>query len=147
MQVVNTVLRKISRSQLKAWAIGHLKTQQGGTCAICKRPIDLSAHGHKSDMIVDHDHHTGRIRGVLCRGCNGAEGKVANAVGRWTGLGMDYDKIIPWLEHLIIYLRQDPTQIIYPDHKTPEQKAEVAKQKARVAAARRRAIAKVKGEG
>lgn len=139
-----TVLRKISRSQLKAWAIGHLKTQQGGLCCICRQPIDLTVKGHKSDWVVDHDHTDGRIRGVLHRGCNGAEGRVANAVGRWAGMGMNYQKIIPWLEGLVLYLRQEPTQILYPDHKTDEQKAEAAKQKARVAAARRRAIAKMK---
>ena len=144
---MSLILRKISRSQLKAWAIGHLKTQQGGKCAICGRPINLSVGGHKSDMIVDHDHSTGRIRGVLCRGCNGAEGRIANAAGRWAALGMDYSKIIPWLESLVLYLKQEPTQIIYPDHKTDEQKAEAAKQKAKVAAARRRAVAKMKEQG
>ena len=135
---------KISRSQLKAWAIGHLKMRQAGLCCICKQPIDLTVKGHNSDFVVDHDHNTGRIRGVLHRGCNGAEGKVANAVGRWAGTGMNYAKIIPWLENLVAYLKQEPTQILYPDHKTDEQKAEAAKQKARVAAARRRAIAKMK---
>ena len=65
-------------------------------------------------------------------------------VGRWAGMGMNYQKIIPWLEGLVQYLKQEPTQILYPDHKTDEQKADAAKQKARVAAARRRAITKMK---
>ena len=39
---------------------------QGGTCPICqKRPA----------VHVDHDHRTGRVRGILCESCNGAIGQ------------------------------------------------------------------------
>ena len=42
---------------------------QGGRCAICRRqpPSDISLH-------VDHDHQTGKIRGLLCFTCNNALG-------------------------------------------------------------------------
>lgn len=139
--------RRISRSQLKAWAIGHLKTKQGGNCPLCHKPIDLTVKGHNSAFVVDHCHITGRIRGVLHRGCNGTEGKVFNAVGRWTGLGMDYDKVIPWLEELIKYLKQEPLPLIYPDHKTTEEKELAAKQKAKRAAALRNARLKLRKDG
>jgi hypothetical protein len=39
--------------------------QQGGGCAICHKPLKLDR-----DTVIDHDHATGRIRGVLCRKCN-----------------------------------------------------------------------------
>jgi hypothetical protein len=39
---------------------------QGGKCAICKSP---SARG-KGRFHVDHDHATGKIRGLLCHTCN-----------------------------------------------------------------------------
>lgn len=42
---------------------------QGGRCAICTRPIEFRSTGH-----VDHDHKTGRVRGVLCGPCNRAIG-------------------------------------------------------------------------
>jgi hypothetical protein len=38
---------------------------QGGKCAICKRKAALGT------LVVDHDHKSGRVRGLLCRlSCN-----------------------------------------------------------------------------
>lgn len=45
-----------------------LLSQQGGCCAICRQPP-----GERS-LAVDHDHLTGRIRGLLCGLCNTALG-------------------------------------------------------------------------
>jgi hypothetical protein len=38
---------------------------QNGRCAIC---------GHRYELVEDHDHDTGLVRGYLCRGCNTQEG-------------------------------------------------------------------------
>lgn len=43
----------------------NMIAEQGGTCSICKKP-DWGAAG----PIVDHDHKTGRVRGILCKNCN-----------------------------------------------------------------------------
>lgn len=43
-------------------------------CAICGHP--------DSDLVCDHDHDTGWIRGYLCRGCNIAEGSSQAALFR-----------------------------------------------------------------
>ena len=42
-----------------------LMERQGGRCAICRR-----AETGGWDLAVDHDHSTGRVRGLLCRRCN-----------------------------------------------------------------------------
>ena len=42
-----------------------LLTKQNGVCAICKR-----TDGTKKYLSVDHCHTTGKVRGLLCSGCN-----------------------------------------------------------------------------
>lgn len=42
-------------------------TQQNNTCAVCKDDF-------VGEALVDHCHNTGRIRNLLCRGCNTALG-------------------------------------------------------------------------
>lgn len=44
----------------------HLFCLQGGVCAICKSP----ENGRYAHLSVDHDHDTGKIRGLLCNNCN-----------------------------------------------------------------------------
>jgi hypothetical protein len=46
---------------------------QGGGCAICRRPPKGSRR-----LAVDHDHETGRIRGLLCTLCNTALGRLGD---------------------------------------------------------------------
>ena len=137
-------MRKIPRGSLRAWAMGHLKTAQAGVCSLCSKPISLQVMGNKSDYVVDHCHETGEIRGVLHRSCNAAEGKVANAAGRWGAKSMSYSELIPWLENMLLYLKKPGTGLMYPDHKTAEEKAAITKQKATRAAAVRKARLKIR---
>lgn len=58
---------------------------QGGVCAIC---------GRDEKLVIDHDHETGEIRGLLCHRCNFALGAVeddtailANAIAYLAGGG------------------------------------------------------------
>ena len=44
---------------------GELYLHQKGVCAICTR-----ATGATRNLSVDHDHRSGRVRGLLCRPCN-----------------------------------------------------------------------------
>ena len=60
-----------------------LLAKQGGGCAICgRKPGKISLH-------VDHDHETGKIRGLLCVGCNNALGQFHDDPDL-LGLAADY---------------------------------------------------------
>lgn len=134
-------MRKLARSQMRSWAQRHLKVEQNGLCPLCAQPIDLSIKG---EGVIDHDHDTGRIRGVLHRSCNAAEGKAANAISRWGSKSATYEAIIAFATRLLAYWNQVPTEYIYPMHLTPEEKAIKAKAKARVRVATKRAAARIK---
>ena len=49
-----------------------LYNKQEGKCAICKEEKIL---GTKSGLLVDHNHTTNIVRGLLCNNCNTALGK------------------------------------------------------------------------
>ena len=46
----------------------QLLSSQGGVCAICKTPPKPGGRR----LNVDHDHKTGKVRGLLCHRCNRA---------------------------------------------------------------------------
>lgn len=110
--------------------------EQGGVCPLCKKPIDLTIKG---EIVVDHDHTTGQVRGALHRSCNAALGKMDNAVGRWGAKSMAYEAILPWLKAAVAYYEQELQPYIYPTHKTDEEKRLEANAKARRARATRQA--------
>jgi hypothetical protein len=48
---------------------------QNNLCAVCKKPETVTRVGDvKLRLAVDHDHSTGKVRGLLCSMCNRAEG-------------------------------------------------------------------------
>lgn len=51
---------------------------QGEACAICRDPIEVEGKG----VHVDHDHVTGRVRGLLCQRCNHGLGLFKDDVAR-----------------------------------------------------------------
>jgi hypothetical protein len=50
----------------------RLTARQGGRCAICRQ--EPSGRRVESVLHLDHDHATGRVRGMLCGRCNKALG-------------------------------------------------------------------------
>ncbi len=52
----------------------ELFKSQGGCCAICTEPETAIGKDGPLPLAVDHDHVTGVVRGLLCRGCNVAIG-------------------------------------------------------------------------
>lgn len=56
-----------------------LLAEQGGRCAICGRPPrGVHRGGRPQVLAVDHDHVTGRVRGLLCSPCNSALGRLGD---------------------------------------------------------------------
>ena len=51
-----------------------LLKEQGGKCKICG--AISSVNGHR--LAIDHDHTTGKIRGLLCKACNAAIGYLGD---------------------------------------------------------------------
>jgi hypothetical protein len=56
--------------------------EQGGCCAACGEYQSK----FKRSLAVDHDHKTGKIRGLLCKNCNAALGNVRDNINTLDGL-------------------------------------------------------------
>lgn len=139
-------LLKITRSQQYSVTMRLLK-EQGMLCLVCKEPIKVSTRGRGSDYCLDHDHESGEVRAVLHRSCNSALGKAEHAVGRWGAKSSKYADIIPYLRKMVAYydwVAENPTGLMYPNHRSPEEKAEAAKLKRRKQYATKKAAASVK---
>jgi len=50
--------------------------EQDGKCKICCQPETQMRNGKVRALAVDHDHKTGKIRGLLCSDCNTGIGKL-----------------------------------------------------------------------
>ena len=50
---------------------------QNGCCAVCESP-DSKRQDHR--LMVDHDHQTGEVRGLLCNPCNVAIGLLGDNI-------------------------------------------------------------------
>ncbi len=44
--------------------------EQGGVCKVCGDVGFTMAKHHKVKLVVDHNHKTGEVRGLLCHNCN-----------------------------------------------------------------------------
>ncbi|MGE0576133.1 MAG: endonuclease VII domain-containing protein [Reyranella sp.] len=53
-----------------------MERAQEGRCKICRRPAE---EGQWKVLRVDHDHATGKIRGLLCHHCNVALGHFGDS--------------------------------------------------------------------
>lgn len=96
---------------------------------------------------LDHDHATGKIRGVLDIRSNSWEGKVKNSFSRTgvAGLGADY---VQSLRNLADYIEKDWTKNpLHPTYRTEDEKRVLKNRKAKkIRAKKARAKKKIKNE-
>ena len=78
-----TVTRKPTRRRELGVTVedyDRLLAAQGGGCAICGNPPKTRR------LDVDHDHRTGKVRGLLCHRCNRALPAWLTATWLWKAL-------------------------------------------------------------
>ena len=81
------VERRRVRHNTRLYGLSHedyldLLETQGGVCAICHQPETMTYKGSPKSLCVDHDHDTGKVRGLLCAACNFALGKFQDDPAR-----------------------------------------------------------------
>lgn len=76
----NTEARWRSKYGLDASKHVMMYVQQRGLCAICRDPLRSARTetNHVSGLVVDHNHETGKVRGLLCSRCNTAIGLLGD---------------------------------------------------------------------
>lgn len=57
----------------------RMKTAQSGLCAICQQPPSRIRLDRIGELAVDHDHKTGKVRGLLCHYCNSGLGQFRDS--------------------------------------------------------------------
>ncbi len=88
------IRRRTKRLNLTVGSYRLLWESHGGRCAVCRCPESSSGR----TVNIDHDHATGKIRGLLCTPCNVTIGRIGDS--------------IPHLERMIAYLSR--TEISSP---------------------------------
>ena len=96
--------------------------EQGGLCAVCFEPIG------PGEAVLDHCHTTGKIRAVLHRGCNCYISHIENNQKRNLITANRLHNILANFERYV----QTFKPIVHPTHRTPEEKLERAKKRAKV---------------
>ena len=66
---------------------------QGGVCFICRRQeVAASVHGRLRSLSVDHNHHTGKVRDLLCNTCNRVLGLADDSADRLRAMANYLDR-------------------------------------------------------
>ena len=125
-------MRRLTATQVKLVRI-KIAADQGGRCALCGGQLGTKA---PLDPVLDHDHKTGAVRGVLHRGCNSLLGKVENNAGRY-----GVRDVLAFCGGLANYLRNHMTNItgyLHPSHKTEDEKRQRRNKLARLSRAKKK---------
>ena len=73
--------------------LATIREKQDDRCALCRREGKITTRRNK--LFVDHNHATGRVRGLLCLSCNQALGVLGDSVER-------LDRVVRYLRGQVI---------------------------------------------
>lgn len=128
---------KLKQSDVAAYK-QQLMEEQDYKCPLCGGSLKAVT---PINRVLDHDHDTGFCRAVVCRGCNGAEGKILNVISGYGKAGNNKYFQRKWLSNLLAYWdkhKTPQTDRIYHKHKTEVEKKEERNRKARLAYAKKK---------
>lgn len=114
-------MKKLKLSEIPIFR-EEIASVQGNLCAICQTKLE--------EKCLDHDHRTGLIRSVLCRNCNGIEGKIFNLCRRGKRNRTEKDYLIDILTYWTFHA-ENPRAIMHPNHKTADEKRLLRNKRAR----------------
>lgn len=132
---------KLKTSEVAAYK-QQLMEAQGYKCPLCGGNLKAIT---PINRVLDHDHTTGFCRAVVCRGCNGAEGKILTVISGYGKAGNNKYFQLKWLKNLVEYWethKTPQTDRIYHKHMTEVEKKEQRNRKARLAYAKKKKEAK-----
>lgn len=103
----NGCYQTMRKYRVKPESVHKLLIEQIGKCAICGNPPTTSRK-----LSIDHDHHTGKIRGLLCTRCNMGLGYLSN-IDILTKASKYLEQPCPDLDYVELISR---VQVIVPDN-------------------------------
>jgi hypothetical protein len=113
-----------SNRRLKPSEVADYRQQllaiQNHMCCLCDEIIE------DGKAVLDHDHGSGHIRGVLHRGCNAMEGVLVNNMARNL---MTWARLQALFHNIQAYQAQHQPEL-HPTHRTPEERQQRARKRA-----------------
>lgn len=120
---------RLTQAATKAYREAKLK-EQGGRCALSGYTLS------PAEAVLDHDHATGHVRGVLHRGVNSLLGKIENNHKRY---GVSLPMLRAMAPAVAAYIEKDySANVYYPTHRTEDEKRERRNALARKARAQKK---------
>lgn len=127
-------MSKFSEMRLKASEIKEVRRrlweEQGKRCAITGMPLPWEA------AVLDHNHSTGAVRGVVHRGANSLLGKLENNAARYgvRDIGVFTNGVAAYLRKHMVNI----TGLLHPTHKSPDEKRDLRNKRARASRAKKK---------
>lgn len=122
-------MHKLKASEVAGYR-AQMMVAQAGHCRLCGERIEGS-----EQPVLDHDHKTGHVRGVLHRGCNAMLGHIENNRPRHA---LNGGRLRRFLLAVFEYIHADHTdKPLHPTHKTADEKRILKNKRARAARAKK----------